>query len=32
LLRQAGIDNGVVRWKWAFRWLVMAGKQRTLVE
>jgi len=32
LLRQAGINNGKVEWKWAFRWLVTSGKQRSLVE
>jgi SAM-dependent methyltransferase len=35
LLRQAGIDGGKVKWKWAFRWLVMSSKKRgksSLVE
>jgi len=24
LLRQAGIDNGCLQWKWAFRWLLLS--------
>jgi len=28
LLRQAGIDNSRLRWKWAFRWLLVAQTSR----
>jgi 2-polyprenyl-3-methyl-5-hydroxy-6-metoxy-1,4-benzoquinol methylase len=31
LLRRAGIDDGRVQWKWAFRWLVMS-RQKIAVE
>jgi 2-polyprenyl-3-methyl-5-hydroxy-6-metoxy-1,4-benzoquinol methylase len=30
LLRKAGIEDGKVEWKWAFRWLVTSGGQQKI--